>query len=747
MLAIKKICLSVLFCAVLLLSSCSSTKYVPNDAYLLDRVTIKADNSIIKQEELRGYLRQTPNASVLGLWRMNLSIYSLSGRESSKWINRFLRKLGDEPVIYNPSLMAMSRMQLQLAMQNRGFINAEVTDSVVLSNKKAKVIYTVAANAPYRVHNYSSNFTDSLLTAIAGDTTRSYIKPNMLFDVDVLEKERERVAGRFRQNGYYYFRKDALSYIADSTLNVNKIDLTLGLKESLNDLPEKDKKTVFQQCRVRNVIFQVNKNLAFETDSLAPIALPDTLRKDGYILISPKEGFIRLSTLIQNTSVVPGRLYSDFGVERTYTSLNAIPAIRYINLNFIPVSDSVLDCKIYLIPAKEVKFSVETEATYTEGYWGVAGNINTQHKNLFHGAELLSLQARLALEKQGEVLAQEYGGQIGLQFPNFLMPFISTELKRRIRATTEFTVNDNYQFRPQEYTMNNFGGALKYHWNWQQSRSTLELIDLSYVYFPDISEYFNNRYLVSGTYNRYNYQDHLIMRLAYSNTYSGFTASRPLRNFVSYAYNVETAGNVLYGLTHLMNAKRNEDGSHNFFNIRYAQYIKGFFSMSYNQIFDQNNRIVYRAALGVGVPYGNANNIPYERRFFGGGASGVRGWSENMLGPGVYSRSANSGRRDFNQSGDIKIDLNMEVRSKLFWLLEGALFVDAGNIWTIKDYPEQAGGLFKFNEFYKQMAISYGFGIRADFSFFLLRVDLGTKLYNPALDRRNAWRTSPNPRD
>jgi outer membrane protein assembly factor BamA len=570
----------------------------------------------------------------------------------------------------------------------------------------------------------------------------------MLFDVDVLGSERERVACRLRQDGYYYFRKEAVSFVADSSLNSNKIDLAIGLNENLKNLPENYQRALFRRYHVRNVIFQINKNISIiENDTLAIDEPLDTLSKDGYILISPKKGYIRLNTLILNTSIVPGRIYNDYAVDRTYSSLNSISAIRYINLSFTPVNDSLLDCNIFLTMAKGTNLSLEGEATYTEGYWGVAGNINIQQKNLFHGAEVLTLQGRIALEKQDKILAQEYGGQIGLQFPNFLMPFTSTELKRRIRAKTEFTANYSYQFRPGEYTMNNLGSGLKYTWNWRQSRSTLDLIDLSYVYFPEISDGFKTRYLATGIYNQYNYQDHLIMRLAYTNTYSGYVASRPLRNFISYTYSLETAGNVLYGLSHLFGLEKNPDGVYQFLNTSYAQYVKGYFSYSYNQIFDKNNRIVYRAALGVGVPYGNGSIIPYERRFFGGGASGVRGWSENSLGPGIYKRITGTGRRDFNQSGDIKLDLNMEVRSKLFWLLEGALFVDAGNIWTIKDYPEQEGGLFRFGDFYKQIAVAYGIGIRADFSFFLLRVDLGTKLYNPALDRRNAWRTSPTLRD
>jgi hypothetical protein len=471
----------------------------------------------------------------------------------------------------------------------------------------------------------------------------------------------------------------------------------------------------------------------------------DTVRRGNYFLINNgKQEFIRLNTLILNTYVIPGRLYNDFGVERTYAALNGIPAIKYIDLNFSTAGDSLLNCNIYLTPAKEVNFSLETEATYTEGYWGVGGTINTQHKNLFSGAEMLTLRGRVAVERQGKVWAQEYGGQAGLQFPNFMMPFVSYYTKHRIRAKTEFSANINYQFRPQEYTMTSIGTGLKYLWNWRQSRSTLDLIDLSFVYFPKIPPIFFSNYLATGIYNKYNYEDHLIMRLAYCNSYSGFSSARPLRDFISYNWNIETAGNTLYGLSKIFGTKRNDNTSYHIFNIRFAQYVKGYMSVSYNQILDAGNRIVYRAALGVAIPYGNAEIIPYERRFFSGGANSVRGWSENTLGPGSYQRVTSFGRRDFNQSGDIKLDFNMEVRSKMFWLLEGALFLDAGNIWTIRSYQQQEGGMFDFKKFYRQIALAYGAGLRADFSYFLLRVDWGIKLYDPALDRRNAWRTKPS---
>jgi len=725
---------------------CNTTKFVPEGKYLLDKVNINSDMHEISREELYGYLRQTPNSATLGIWKINLHIYNISGRDSTKWYNRLWRRMGSPPVIYNPSLKDISRTQLELAMQNKGYFNANVSDTVVFKKKKANIYYKIKTQIPYRLRNYSTDFENVQLAQIASDTVRSYIRPDMLFNVDVLENERNRIATFFRQTGHYYFTKDMISFVADSSLNSHQIDLSISLNENLKNAPERFQNTVFRRFKIRNVIFHTNDDLSHNNNDTTQI-IPDTIQKGNYLLISRGKSFIRFNTLIINTSIVPNLLYSDFSVDRTYAALNAISAIRYIDMNFSPAGDSLLDCNIYLTPAKQLNFSLETELTYTEGFWGIAGNISSQHKNIFGGGEVLSLRVRTAVERQDKVLAQEYGGQIGLQFPNFLIPFVTENMKRRIRAKTEFSANINYQFRPQEYTMTSLGAGLKYIWNWRQSRSTLDLFDFNYVYFPNISNYFYNKYISTSIYNPHNFEDHSILRLAYGNTFSGYSATRPLRSYISYGWSIETAGNLFYALSKMTAAHKSADNSYRIFNIRYSQYIKGYFSMSYNQIFDQSNRIVYRAGLGIASPYANANVIPYERRFFSGGANSVRGWAENTLGPGAYHRITTYGYRDFNQSGDIKLDLNMEVRSKMLWLLEGALFFDAGNIWTIRSYEQQQGGVFSLKNFYNQIALAYGVGIRADFTYFLLRFDVGVKLYNPALDRRNNWRTSPTFKD
>jgi outer membrane protein assembly factor BamA len=405
-----------------------------------------------------------------------------------------------------------------------------------------------------------------------------------------------------------------------------------------------------------------------------------------------------------------------------------------------------LDAYIYIVPAKTFGVSTEAELTLTKGYLGGALQLGTVNKNIFGGSESLSIQGRAALEKQNLEWAKEFSGQVKLMFPKFLFPFGSYDFKRNVHAKTEYTTNISYQNRPNEFSTTNLTGGMNYSWQTagNKYRHQFELFNLSYVYFPNIDEDFKNTYIAQGLYNKYNYEDHFIMRMGYSSSYNTFNPNRPLRNYKVLNYSIETSGNLLSLANLIFDTPKEADGYYKLFNVRYSQYIRNEFNSSFHQIFDKNNRLVYHAGIGAGLPFGNSDIIPYERRFYSGGANSVRGWSESRLGPGNYISIPNVRSRDYNQVGDLKLDLNLEYRAKLFWYFEGALFFDAGNIWTIKDYStEQPGGQFKFNSFYEQIAMSYGAGLRMDFSFFIFRFDMGVRLYDPVLTGNNRWRMSP----
>ncbi len=726
---------------MLIIVSCSTTKHVPNGEYLLDKVKINTEVNDISKDELSGYIRQKPNARVFGVFRMQLGIYNLSGNDTTKWINRTLRKIGDEPVLLNPVQTKITMQQLTQLYKNKGYINALVDTTITYINKKAKVDYHIKSNTPYRLGRYDVQIDNELLTAIALDTSRSVIKPDMLFDTDVFEAERNRISSQFRELGYYNFNKELLIFNADSTLREHKVNVTLVLRDEANPHINPKAKTIFNRYKIRSVTYLNRSDLSASSTAINTQKL-DTIQSRGFTLIGDGTNEIQINTLIHNTYLNPGTIYNDVSVEKTYSALNMLGAVKYVNISFKEVDENNLDCQIVIVPSKTVSMSVEAEATFTDGFWGVRGNIGAVDRNFMRGAETLSVQGSSALEWQNNVLAQEWGAQVGLRFPVFMMPFVDFETRRNLHANTELNSSYIYQFRPGEFTTINLGGGFKYRWLRTQFVHNFEFANLSYVYFPSFSEEFRQTYLNTGRYNKYNYEDHFILRMGYSGSYTSFNAARPLHDYSTSRYSIESAGNLLYGINNILGNTKT-DGAYRIFNIRYAQYFRAEYNTTRHQIIDASNRFVFHLGAGVGVPYGNAEVIPYERRFYAGGANSVRGWSESTLGPGIYKR-IDAKRRDYNQVGDVKLDLSMEYRAKMFWVLEGAAFLDAGNIWTIRNYKEQEGGVFDPTTFLKQLAIAYGAGLRLDFSFFIFRFDVGVRLFDPVRTRREQWRIKPD---
>lgn len=727
-------------CIVLFAVACNTTKYVPENEYLLHKVSVNTDSKVIPKNEIKSYVRQMPNSEILGFWKLQLGIYNLSGQDTAKWRNRFLKRIGDEPVIYDPRLREITENQIGKLFYNRGFMDAEVTSETTYpGEKKTEITYKITSNKPYRIRSYSVNISHPELFQIASDTVRTLIKTANLFDSDVLDDERERVTAQFSNRGYFNFNKDYLHYYADSALNSKEIDIVLEVRDEIDHLDTVSDR-LYRKYTVEKVHLysESNKTIANPTSKINP----DTLTLGNYAIIYREERNIRPSVLIQSTHILPGDTYSDREVERSYSSLNALSAVKYSEISFREAGKNKLDAHIILTPNKLQSLSTDVEGTYSAGYWGLGGNINYGHRNIFHGSETLSLRGRAAYEYQGRNQhSYELGADVGLKFPTFLLPFASREFKRDVRATTEINSSYSLRRRPKEYTGIVTEVGFKYNWSEKlQVKHNVDVLNVSYVYYPYISPEYRD-YLSTSPYFMFNFQNHLIMRSGYSGSYSGFRPLQPLRNYSTLNYGIETAGNFLFAMNHLFDSPKNTEGAYDIFGIRYAQYVKTDFNISLHQIVDKNNRIVYHAGLGIAVPYGNNNLIPFEKRYFSGGANSVRGWTAYQLGPGTYK--SKGGYIDYNtQMGDIGIDLNMEYRSHLFWKLDGALFVDAGNIWTIKDYDTQPGGVFKFGDFIGQMGVAYGVGIRADFSFFVLRLDLGVKLFNPALSRTERWRTN-----
>lgn len=742
------------FLILIIVAACSSSRHVPQGSFLLNKVNISIDDSTgqFKADKMINYVRQMPNHKVLWLWKLQLGIYNMSGRDTARWYNRWIRRLGEAPVIYDSTLTELSQRQLQLAMVNKGFLDASVDVDTIIDAKhrKIKVQYNMNAGEPHRIATINFEIPDSAMRRLVMmDSNLFSIRPGDLLDRDLLDKQRELMSQRLRNNGYWAFSKEYITFSADTTQGSTLTDLTVIINDprKINNLPNKHLPYSIRRIRV------ITDYDPLKTDSLGNLAASDTVDyKDLQIFYGPKQ-WIRPGVIYENCYLRQGGPFTQQDVDRTYEAFGRLNILKFVDIRFEQVpSSSVsssesqeLDAYILLTRSKSQSIAFELEGTNSEGDLGVAASITYTNRNIGHGSETLTTKLRAAYESLSGNLDGiihnrylETSLEASLNFPKFKAPFLRESFKRKVRASTELSVSLTYQERP-EYTRVASTAAWSYIWAARNNRSRhiFTPIDINYVYLPASTNGFLDLIAPDNPLLRYSYEDHFIMSMRYN--YYHTTKRRELpwtrtlqSNISTIRVSVETAGNLLFAISETFSPRRHpQQDPYKVFGIRYSQYVKAEADYSFLHIFDHRNSLALHAGLGLAYPYGNTRILPFEKRFYGGGANGVRGWDVRTLGPGSYSGS-NTVSDFINQCGDIRLDLSMEYRAKLFWIIELGLFIDAGNIWTIHSYPTQPGGMFRFNSFYKQLAASYGAGIRLDFDYFLIRFDLGMKAHNPA---------------
>ena len=412
-------------------------------------------------------------------------------------------------------------------------------------------------------------------------------------------------------------------------------------------------------------------------------------------------------------------------------------AVRYTNISFEQVADTaLLDATIQVQTNKPSTISFQPEGTNTAGDFGAAASLTYQNRNLFRGSETFSVQLRGAYEAIKGLEGYrnqdyiEYSVESRLSFPRFLFPFLNRDVRRRITATSEVSLLYDSQDRP-EFHRRVLSAGFHYQWKPQKHRDSysLDLVDLNYVFMPWVSQTFRREYLEnesnSNAILRYNYENLFIMRMGFGYSYNN--------GRLALKTHVESAGNLLDLCAHSFRAEKNYLGQYRVFNIAYAQYVKADFDFTRQLLGGKQDQLMFHLGFGIAYPYGNSQVLPFEKRYFSGGANSVRGWTVRSLGPGRYKDK--DGRINFiTQTGDMKFDLNLEYRTHLFWKFYGALFADAGNIWTLRKYDEQPEGQFTLRGLVNDLAVSYGMGLRLNFDYFILRFDLGMKAINPAYE-------------
>jgi hypothetical protein len=740
---------------LLFLSACNPTKYVPEGETLLEDYQININREAIKKSDIMPYIRQKPNKKIFGA-RFHLGLYNLSNLEKEKWPHAWLRNIGEEPAIFDPYVAVKSKDQLKSYLSSKGYFDGLVKDSLETVNRKTRVHYDLLLKPPYTVRNIIYEIADTNFRRIVFfDTLSCMIVRGNPYDVDLLKSEQNRLERFVRDIGYYNFSGDNISFRVDSMVGNRQVDIYYLVDNYLSVLPDGTPARVpHLQYRLRNIYIypdyiprdvlaggeEYQKNL-------------DTVSYNGIFFITNAEKpTIKYDLLTQALYIKPGSTFNLSNTERSQIHLMSLKTYRLVNIRYNeadmqtvnPGEYGRLDCIIQLTPMSRQSFSVELEGTNSGGNLGGALNFIYQNKNLFRGAEQFNMKLKGAYETfptsdRGVSSTRELGIETSLRFPKFLVPFLESEnFIRKYNPSTSVQAAYNYQELP-VYTRTVANAAFGY--NWSGNTYTTHIfspLQLNMVKIPVMDSIYYEEFIAQSTYLINSYQDVLIAGGSYSYIFSTQKMKKSSRHWFA-RVNFEAAGNFLRFVMDLSGKEPVTDSTHSYYNVfnqPFAQYVKADVDLRFNRIINDVSSVVYRGFIGVGVPYRNSIAMPFEKQYFEGGANGIRGWQVRSLGPGSYIPPE---AKYINQTGDIKIEANIEYRFKLFWSLEGAVFVDAGNIWAIKEDPERPGAQFEFGKFHKDIAVGSGFGMRFDLKFVLFRIDMGVQLRDPKYADSRPW--------
>lgn len=722
--------------------ACSPTKYVGKDEYLLDKVKVSVEEKALNAADLKRDLRQRPNTRILGVLRFHLGLYNLSGRNEEKRFNRWLRGIGEEPVIYDSTAVDRSILQIKSHLQKAGYYKAEVDDTVLLKRKKAKVLYhvmpgprTTVQRVRFRQDTSGARLRaaeeSGLLWNYHADTVNSLLRAGAPLDLDLLDEERERAAQNLREKGYFNFAKELIHFWADTLATEARLSVRLADSSSGSNL--------YRRYFIRDIVVNMDYDAlltARQVDSLYR-----TIDYEGYRIRYCDRLKVRPKVVVETIQLERMELYNARQVAETYARLQALGLFKFVSVEFREVGEEgdvrALDCYIRLTPMKRQSYAFFLEGTHNSGNLGVGGNFTYNHRNLFRGGESFSVGLWGALEKEqvnGEsniFNSTEIGAEIRLITPQFWLPvFRLRDFRRNYAPKTSVSCSYSHETTPY-YTRSVANARFGYFWRLTNKkwRFSYDPVDLNYVSMRDVDSNF-----IAGLRNEYvrtAYTDHLIFSGAFSAVYTNQDLAAQELGYTYLRLNMELSGNLLWALGRLAGEKRSGldvDRYNEIFDVRYAQFVKADAELRHSWYLNRANTIVGRLMLGCGYPYGNMRVLPFEEAFYCGGANDVRAWQARTVGPGRYASDDNYP----NSVGDFKLAANVEYRFKLFWILEGALFLDAGNVWNINSSDDRPGTRLSA-DFYKQIAMGTGAGLRLNANYFLLRFDLGVRLKDPSL--------------
>ena len=790
-----------------MLHSCSISRRIPENQVYFRNHEIKIENEPadfqVTSDELLAMSRQQPNRRIL--WtRVNLRIHTwfvppkalersivrAEARCPKKNLKRSLKgkppkeckslwswlayTVGEPPMLLDTSKVFKAAEQMEIYLQKKGYFTARVTADIQYSDsttlgwkkrRKSNVYYRINPGEPYRYDSIEYVIEDVAMRRRLDDLKKeSLISTGGRFDTGVLDAERDRITTFFNNAGYYELTKDYIYYDADSTGGKRSVDVTLRLVNPRVQAPEAQGEFIkipHRKYYIGNVKVYTNYNPLRPDDLLGqPFVYPD-------LTVMDTEEMLLKHGLIQYTNaIIPGELFQKRKIDLTYRRFSQLGVTRSVSIQLVPraADDSTglyyLDANILLNPARKQSFSFDPRVTNRAGNMGIYTNISYRHRNLFHGAENVELRivngfeasqilgdntatnlSEDQIQRNFRLNTFEIGPDLSISIPR-IFPFGYSRFKRSSEPRTTFHALLNYQVRPDyERTLSQLSMGWSIVENPDKvSQLSLELAEISVIKikkslaFEEFITRLNDVFLANS------YRDHLISATRFAYTLN----TQKLRFQRHFFYNrgtLEGAGNALREIFELTDAPRDEFGSYEIARIRFAQYIKSDHDIRYYFNANDRNAFAFRAFGGVGRGGSNLNVLPFEKSYFVGGANGIRAWQARTLGPGSFRDTLNV--RTFNNIGDVKLEFNVEYRFKITEMFQAAFFADAGNIWLLRPDQNRPGADFNATRFISEIAVGGGFGVRLDFEFFLVRLDLGYPLKDPLKVPGERWVWEP----
>lgn len=771
----------VVFAAILLLTTgCASVdKFIQPDELVLNRnkfEVVNPDGSKPSKEiyealdDMKKFVKQKPNTHVLGFGpRLSMRIYCLSNPNKSNFLHNYLRRKGKAPVVFDDYAASQTCNQIESLLQSKGCFYSTVTyDTVRKGRHNIDVVYNITPSERYQIDDVSFHaYTPEVDKLLKQWKNESLIVPGDYYDQEKLTAERTRISERLRNEGYYYASPYLILFFIDTAFDDHKMSIKLDLHDPL--VSDTSRRTMpLQKYRIDEIFIYPNTSNsnndadpAFDT-AVTTMSFRNNTTEYKYLFNQP----MTISPKVINRALFlfHRQTFRPQNISRTYNSLMGLRNFKYINIDFVESPNScdtnrLLNAKVRLLNAKRQRLSASIEVNnsspfgeqgqgFMNGNFGLETKLAYNNKNLFGGAEQFKAEWSLLVELPklifnsdnselgNNVSSFEHSLNLSLDLPTFLFPFTRDILWQRMRPHTLITLGSDYQLHSYfERLLFNTG----FGYTWHRNLHTHQMLplELTFVRFFNIDSSFRSTLSsINDARIKYQYSDHFIMDARYDYVYNSQQYGTR-NNFNFFHLSVESAGNLLGAIFSIAGTKTDENGIHTIFGVPFSQYLRVNSEFKHYFYIGSRSTIITRIIAGIGLPYGNSRAMPYEKSFFGGGPTTIRAWHLRRLGPGSFLSDSDN---MLDRIGDIQLVANLEYRFPVVSIFEGALFADMGNVWLTNESQEFPDGQFRFDKFYKDIAVGIGVGIRANISIVTLRCDLAIPLYDPGQVSSHRWR-------